>query len=113
MCSPSTTVSHGTSKPQSFSISFTNQPCTECWCMKVYCDLLLTIAAVHDETTRIVTLRLYSGTKASANAKLQQLLRRLRAAEEPFGFTVRSHPEQELAIYDNNVQLDRGWIHGA
>ena len=41
------------------------------------------------------------------------MLRLLRAAEAPFGFTVRSHPEQELAIYDNNVQLDRGWIHGA
>ena len=67
--------------------------------------------ASHPEvTTRIVTLRLYEGDKANAEKVLKSLLDYLKQHAKEQDYTVGSHVEEELSVYDSNVSHDLGWI---
>lgn len=64
-------------------------------------------------TSRIVTLRLYEGSKRDARCHLDHLLDYLGEQAEAYNYSAKGTPEQELCVYDSNVSHDLGWIHMA
>jgi hypothetical protein len=60
--------------------------------------------------TRIVTLRIYSGTKTNALNNLNTLIEFLNSVNSKYSFEMRGDIEKELSVYDSNVKHDLGWI---
>lgn len=63
-----------------------------------------------DSSTRIVTLRIYSGTKKNALENLESLIKFLNDVKSDYQFELRDDIEKELSVYDSNVKHDLGWI---
>lgn len=63
-----------------------------------------------DNCTRIVTLRIYSGTKLNALNNLNLLIEFLKSVSVKYDFEMRGDIEKELSVYDSNVKHDLGWI---
>lgn len=61
-------------------------------------------------TTRIVTFRLYNGSKENAEFQLNNLLNYLKEISTKYIFKLRGDVEKELSVYDSNVEHDKGWI---
>lgn len=66
-----------------------------------------------NETSRVITLRLYTGDKNNAQKELDNLVQYLNKSDiqSKYSFKVRNHIEEELSVYDTNVFHDAGWIH--
>ena len=62
------------------------------------------------KSTRIVTLRIYNGTKEDALVKLKSLEIYLNSLSLKFNYSIRGDIEKELSVYDSNVSHDVGWI---
>lgn len=65
-----------------------------------------------EKTSRIVTLRLYSGDKNNAELEFHKVQTYLSKAEfkETYGLSLVPGTEKELCVYDSNVLHDTGWI---
>lgn len=65
-----------------------------------------------EKTSRIVTLRLYSGDKNNAELEFHKVQMYLSKAEfnETYGLKLVPGTEMELCVYDSNVLHDTGWI---
>ena len=65
------------------------------------------------ETSRVITLRLYTGDKNNAQKELDNLVQYLNKpdVQSKYSFKIRNHIEEELSVYDTNVFHDAGWIH--
>jgi hypothetical protein len=64
------------------------------------------------KTSRIVTLRLYSGDKENAKKEFNRVDSYLSNSnnKEKFGLEIVPGTEMELSVYDSNVFHDEGWI---